>query len=90
MRRSAEAKKLLACGDNPVPPPCRRSRGEVSFQDVVFGYNPANPILKVTGWALPGACAWAWPEPLGPRSSLLPLPLPPQPAPAAPITSVAS
>mgnify|MGYP001135058536 CR=1 FL=1 len=31
---------------------CRE--GEVAFQDVVFGYNPANPILKGVSFTIGG------------------------------------
>jgi ATP-binding cassette, subfamily B, bacterial len=32
--------------DRPHAPPLRTVRGEIEFEDVVFGYDPAHPVLK--------------------------------------------
>ena len=37
-----------------LTPPIQVFRGEVRFDNVVFGYNPVNPVLKGVSFLVPG------------------------------------
>ena len=42
--------------DCPGAIPLVTQQGQVAFDNVVFGYNPANPVLKGVSFTVPGGC----------------------------------
>lgn len=52
-----------------------RSRGEVSFREVTFGYNSAHPILKGVSFSVPGGKTLALVGPTGSGKSTVRGPL---------------